>query len=156
MMRDLELSPDPFCLSAIQQSGFCTEELNLPMSLASCIQVFKQAKTNADLENCFRLFSKFSKQCSFNESTQISSDKEHSSDYTHQPVIKPEIALNLLIDACINTGNVERAVSFVEQILDGSIQSFAKPDEVTFNTLLKGCAINKMLFKSYDLFQAMR
>jgi pentatricopeptide repeat protein len=27
---------------------------------------------------------------------------------------------------------------------------------VTFNTLLKGCAIKKMLYKSYDLFQTMK
>ena len=49
-----------------------------------------------------------------------------------------------------------RAVSFIEDIISGAHKSFVRPDEVTFNTLLKGCAIKKMLYKSYDLFQLMK
>jgi len=47
----------------------------------------------------------------------------------------------LLLDACIKLGQVERAVSYVEQILQRKQPSLAWPDEVTFNTLLKGCAM---------------
>lgn len=56
------------------------------------------------------------------------------------------------MDACINQGHIERAVTFIEDIISGEQKSFVRPDEVTFNTLLKGCAIKKMLYKSYDLF----
>jgi pentatricopeptide repeat protein len=155
MMRDLDLVPDSQCLSSIQQSKFCSEALNLPLTIGSCIQVFKAAKTDADIDNCFRLFERLSHVRS-NDSTQGSS-LESSHEFHHQPtIVKPEIALNLLIDACINTGNVERAVTFIEQILDGKVSTFVRPDEVTFNTLLKGCAIKKMLYKSYDLFQTMK
>jgi pentatricopeptide repeat protein len=64
--------------------------------------------------------------------------------------------LNLLIDVCVEMGYVERAVAFIEGVIEGTILSFVKPDEVTFNTLLKGCAMKKMLNKSYDLFQKMK
>ncbi len=60
--------------------------------------------------------------------------------------------MNLLIDICVEMGYVERAVAFIEDVINGTKSSFVKPDEVTFNTLLKGCAIKKMLYKSYDLF----
>jgi len=33
--------------------------------------------------------------------------------------VKPEIVLNLLIDSCIEMGYVERAVTFVEDIISG-------------------------------------
>jgi pentatricopeptide repeat protein len=33
--------------------------------------------------------------------------------------IKPDITLNLLIDACIEMGQIERAVNFVEEIMLG-------------------------------------
>ena len=57
-----------------------------------------------------------------------------------------------MIDACVKLGQIERAVTFVEEIISDQRPSFVRPDEVTFNTLLKGCAIKKLLHKSYDLF----
>jgi len=63
--------------------------------------------------------------------------------------------LNLLLDACIKLGEVERAVEYVELILQKKQPSVAWPDEVTFNTLLKGCAIQKLFSKSFDLFDLM-
>ena len=59
--------------------------------------------------------------------------------------------MNLLLDACIKLGEVERAVEYVELILQKKQPSLAWPDEVTFNTLLKGCAIQKLFSKSFDL-----
>ena len=77
-------------------------------------------------------------------------------DHFQQPTRKHEVALNLLVDACIEMGQVERAIQFIEEILSGKRFSPIKPDEVTFNTLLKGCCKAKLLYRSYDLFQAMK
>lgn len=72
-----------------------------------------------------------------------------------QTPAKREIVLNLLLDACIRLDQVERAVFYVEDIIFKKKQSLARPDEVTFNTLLKGCAQHKLLNKSFDLFELM-
>jgi pentatricopeptide repeat domain-containing protein 1 len=51
---------------------------------------------------------------------------------------------------------VDRAIRYVDDILSGAKLSIVKPDEVTFNTLLKGCVKKKLLYKAYDLFQIMK
>lgn len=116
--------------------------------------MFRHLKTGKDIDNAFYIFRNLSKQPSFLSQSETSTQSQ-SLEESAAPQ-KPEIALNLLIDACITHQQVEKAVNFIEDILKGTEKSFVRPDEVTFNTLLKGCAIKKMLYKSYDLFQVMK
>jgi pentatricopeptide repeat protein len=50
---------------------------------------------------------------------------------------------------------VKKAVDFVDKIIVGKVNSIIQPDEVTFNTLLKGCAQQKMYTKSHELYSTM-
>jgi hypothetical protein len=44
---------------------------------------------------------------------------------------------------------VEKAIELFESLGE---ESFFKPDEVTFNTLIKGCSVDKRLNKALYLF----
>lgn len=53
--------------------------------------------------------------------------------------MKPdEILFNVLLDACINCRQVDRAITLFKQC-KGENASM-KPDEISFNTIIKGCA----------------
>jgi pentatricopeptide repeat protein len=56
-----------------------------------------------------------------------------------------EVLLNVLLDSCINCNQVETAIELFESLGE---ESFFKPDEVTFNTLIKGCSMDKRLNKA--------
>ena len=49
------------------------------------------------------------------------------------------VLINILADACIKAKQVERALKLID-IYSSRAKSCFKPDEITFNTLLKGCA----------------
>lgn len=53
------------------------------------------------------------------DSTQTASllESKPLAEFSHKTSHKREIVLNLLLDACIRLGQVERAVSYVESIL---------------------------------------
>ena len=63
----------------------------------------------------------------------------------------------MLIDASVRCGEIDRAVSFVEKIVSGKIEACQANmlDEVSFNTLLKGCAMQKQFEKSFELLDLM-
>lgn len=61
--------------------------------------------------------------------------------------------LNVLLDSCISCNQVDTAIELFES-LNGD--SFFKPDEVTFNTLIKGCSLERRLEKALNLFNQMK
>lgn len=65
--------------------------------------------------------------------------------------VKSEILLNILVDACVSSNQVKRAIGLVQDIVqDQKLQNHEarstifSPDLVTFNTILKGCAQQKL------------
>ena len=64
-----------------------------------------------------------------------------------------ELLLNILLNSCINCKRVGKAIRIVENLLhEKSKTNFFKVDEVSFNTLIKGCAQERMADKSKQLF----
>jgi pentatricopeptide repeat protein len=58
-----------------------------------------------------------------------------------------------LLDACINAGDLERAYQLLDEMkATPSIQL----DEITFNTLIKGCGRKKRLSDAINLFEEMK
>ena len=51
-----------------------------------------------------------------------------------------ELLLNILLNSCINCKQVEKAIQIVQTLVQESQKNFFKVDEVSFNTLIKGCA----------------
>jgi len=52
---------------------------------------------------------------------------------------KPDqIIYNCLLDACVNSGDIDRAHQLLEEIKNSSPD--LKLDEITYNTLIKGCS----------------
>jgi pentatricopeptide repeat protein len=46
----------------------------------------------------------------------------------------------VLLDACINCRQVDRAIALFKQIKSDNPNPAIKPDEISFNTIIKGCA----------------
>ena len=64
-----------------------------------------------------------------------------------------ELLLNILLNSCINCKQVGKAIQIVETLLsEKNKTNFFKVDEVSFNTLIKGCAQERMADKSKQLF----
>lgn len=79
-------------------------------------------------------------------------DADHQSlrmPLTEQSKSGNEVLLNVLLDSCISCNQVNTAIELFES-LNGD--SFFKPDVVTFNTLIKGCSIERRLEKALSLF----
>jgi pentatricopeptide repeat protein len=56
--------------------------------------------------------------------------------------IPDAVSLNLLLDTCIKCGKLSCAVDLFHN-LKNSESAFLKPDVISYNTLIKGCAIEK-------------
>ena len=52
--------------------------------------------------------------------------------------------LNILLNSCIQCKQVEKAIEIVEFLQKDSANNFFHVDEVSYNTLIKGCAQEKM------------
>ena len=57
-----------------------------------------------------------------------------------------EVLLNILLNSCIQCNQVQKAIEIVEFLLkaDEDQSHFFHVDEISFNTLIKGCAQQKM------------
>lgn len=128
-MDDLEIKPDGTILSSILQSEWCNNNLlaTLPLTVATCTYAFKFVKTKSDLDNCFEMYRRLSEQYAHQgneDSTQTTSLLERPTyENSQKQNFKREIVLNLLLDACIKLGQVERAVDYVELILQKKLAS---------------------------------
>ena len=60
--------------------------------------------------------------------------------------------LNILLNSCIQCNQVEKAIEIVEFLLKDASSNFFHVDEVSFNTLLKGCAQERMVKRARQLF----
>jgi len=70
--------------------------------------------------------------------------KETQSDPNFTP---DEILYNVIIDACIKSRQYDQAIELFEYLK--SPESKIKPDEITFNTLIKGYSLNKSMDKAF-------
>ena len=72
----------------------------------------------------------------------------------YKQIHKPDqIIYNCLMDACINAGNIEKAHELLLQMKN---DSSIRLDEVSFNTLIKGCCRAKKLFQAITFFEEMK
>lgn len=72
----------------------------------------------------------------------------------YKRINKPDqIIYNCLIDACINAGNIDKAYELFGEIKS---DSDLKLDEVSFNTLIKGCCRNRKLHQAVTLLEEMK
>lgn len=71
-----------------------------------------------------------------------SKELERAFEIFEREVEKPdEILFNVLLDACINCKQLERAVALVKKLNEKVDEGRSvKPDEISFNTIIKGCA----------------
>jgi len=67
-----------------------------------------------------------------------------------------EVLLNILLNSCIQCKQVEKAIEIVEFLLRDTTNNFFHVDEVSFNTLIKGCAQAQMVHRAKQLFEKMR
>ena len=51
-----------------------------------------------------------------------------------------ELLLNILLNSCIQCKQVDKAIEIVEYLLRDRTSHFFHVDEISFNTLIKGCA----------------
>ena len=66
-----------------------------------------------------------------------------------------EVLLNILLNSCIQCNQVEKAIEIVEFLLRDTASNFFNVDEVSFNTLIKGCAQERMVQRARELFDRM-
>ena len=66
-----------------------------------------------------------------------------------------ELLLNVLLNTCIQCGQVQKAIEIVEYLLRDSNANFFHVDEVSFNTLIKGCAQQRLTGRAKQLFTRM-
>ncbi|CDW75338.1 UNKNOWN [Stylonychia lemnae] len=84
-----------------------------------------------------------------------------------------EILFNVLLDACINCKQLDRAVQLFKQIkqsnnelLNGNegadennqeqSKFYVRPDEISFNTIIKGCSQERKLSMAFEMFNLMK
>lgn len=60
---------------------------------------------------------------------------------------------NVLLNACINCGEMEQALRLLERMNKNATDE--KPDEVSYNTIIKGCAKTKQLDTAFKIFNNM-
>jgi len=51
-----------------------------------------------------------------------------------------EVLLNILLNSCIQCNQVEKAIEIVEFLQRDAANNFFHVDEVSYNTLIKGCS----------------
>ena len=86
---------------------------------STLIKGIRYEDQNRDLDKAFQLFS------------QLGQDPSQGPD---------EILFNVLLDACINCGQLERAISLFKNIKEEGMLGHVKPDVISFNTIIKGCS----------------
>lgn len=69
--------------------------------------------------------------------------------------IPDAVSLNLLLDTCIKCGKLSCAVDLFHN-LKNSESAFLKPDMISYNTLIKGCAIEKKDRLAFEIFLELK
>lgn len=73
----------------------------------------------------------------------------------YKQIHKPDqIIFNCLLDACINSSNFEKARQILDEIKRECPEN--QCDEITYNTLIKGCCKSKQLTEAIGFFEEMK
>jgi pentatricopeptide repeat protein len=78
--------------------------------------------------------------------------KDFPSD-TKTPNFCTKYCFNVLLNACINCNEMKMAQKLLERM--NKISGEASPDEISYNTIIKGCAKSKNLETAFKMFNSM-
>ncbi|CAI2372013.1 unnamed protein product [Moneuplotes crassus] len=88
--------------------------------------------------------------------------KEATKDHSKKPDYKYSKAknqenhhylYNVLLNACINCGDMDKALKLLEKMNQNG--EGARPDEISYNTIIKGCAKARKLDIAFKIFSSM-
>ena len=77
-----------------------------------------------------------------------------SSLNAHSNFRPDEILYNVLLDACINCKQLDRAISLFNEMRAPT--SLIHPDEISYNTIIKGCSQYRNVSKAFEVFHHMK
>lgn len=123
------------------------EEIGVKADRYTYCYLFKGIKNRSHSEYLDKALEIIKSKVTIIENSQLSNSEVDDQTNSNK------VLNNLVLNACINCGEMQKALDLLETMTANEPNE--KPDEISYNTIIKGCARAKQLKTAFAIFNSM-